>query len=53
MGSGKLGQRLINQHKRITEAIRRKEKESAQDLMLKHVRAIGTLFRRHEIEKSH
>jgi DNA-binding FadR family transcriptional regulator len=52
MGSGKLGQRLINQHKRIFEAIRRKETEDAQALMLKHVKAMKALFRRYEIEKN-
>lgn len=53
MGSGKLGGRLIDQHRRITEAIGGKEKENAQGLMSKQLRAMGTLFRRHEIDKSH
>lgn len=44
---------IINQHKKIMEAIRRKETEDAQALMLKHVKAMKALFRRYEIEKKH
>lgn len=44
--------RIANQHMRVFEAIRRKEPEDAQALMLKHVKDMRALFRRYEIEKN-
>lgn len=41
-------QKILDQHERILEAIRRKDPEHAQASMLTHVRAMRTLFRKYE-----